>query len=154
MLGVDGISDFDALHSGSTRPPDGDQRAGPIRTSALSHKAPWPEAYPQIRVELGWARNLMFGRRSNLPCRGEGVNRNQASELVFMAWSDHGGTVDAQHDKGDSDNLNSCSRGRRLRARKCGHWKYVYRHWTADRSGRPGNPKWRVDPTARGGNEQ
>jgi len=76
-------------------------------------------------------------------------------QVVFMAWPiPSEDPVDAQHDQGDFHSLSHYFGGQRIRARKCWHWKHVHRHWTADRSGRPGDPRWRLDPTARGGNEQ
>jgi hypothetical protein len=76
-------------------------------------------------------------------------------QVVFMVWPiPSEDFVDAQHDQGDFHSLSHYFGGQRIRARKCWHWKHVHRHWTADRSGRPGDPRWRLDPTARGGKEQ
>src|ERR1035441_8353091 len=77
------------LASAKETPPDGDQRAGPIRNSAPRISA-LPDNLSPDRVELGWARNLTCAAVPTPlpPVRREWCEPESSWQVVLMAWSD------------------------------------------------------------------
>jgi hypothetical protein len=89
---------------------------------------------------------VLWKERNERSCPG---TRNQNSGLSYgpapqrvAAGASAGETADVQKQCHQARLFghNPSFRSGRLRARQCWHRKYIHRHWTADRSSRPGNP--------------